>query len=87
MLSAAAGPMRHHDLQLPAPLAQGDIADSYPGILEDLTRLKAERSLYAVHNADLRDEVLYARCDRHVLSPNSAFAVAFDIVWCLGIGT
>ena len=36
--------------------------DSYPGAKADIERLRAEQRLYAIHNHDLREFVLYPRC-------------------------
>jgi hypothetical protein len=43
---------------------QSDVDDSYPGAKADIERLRAEQRLYAIHNHDLREFVLYPRCRR-----------------------
>lgn len=40
---------------------QSDVDDSYPGAKADIERLRAEQRLYAIHNHDLREFVLYPR--------------------------
>lgn len=40
---------------------QSDVDDSYPGAKQDIERLRSEQRLYAVHNHDLREYVLYSR--------------------------
>lgn len=40
---------------------QSDVDDSYAGVKEDIERLRQEGQLYAVHNHDLREYVLYSR--------------------------
>jgi hypothetical protein len=37
------------------------VDDSYPGAKADIERLRAEQRLYAIHNHDLREFVLYPR--------------------------
>jgi hypothetical protein len=41
---------------------QSDVDDSYLGAKADIERLRAEQRLYAIHNHDLREFVLYPRC-------------------------
>lgn len=40
---------------------QSDVDDSYAGVKQDIERLRQEGRLYAVHNHDLREYVLYSR--------------------------
>lgn len=47
---------------------QSDMDDSYPGAKADIERLRVEKKLYAVHNHDLREFVLYSRCTLFWLS-------------------
>lgn len=48
---------QHHDYGR----LQSDVDDSYPGARADIERLRAEQRLYAIHNHDLREFVLYPR--------------------------
>lgn len=45
---------------------QSDVDDSYPGAKADIERLRTEQRLYAIHNHDLREFVLYPRCRRNL---------------------